>query len=271
LRDERLDAAIVTTGVLNRDLREVLGTERFRLLPLKDARAIETKDFFLYSTEIPRGLYHEAPSIPRETTASVAATAYLAVDENASDHLIRAVLSALHEEGLSQRFPTLIPHNQALARSLVPLHRVARQYFNPPDQIGELANVLESIAATKELLFALAAGSFLLWNRFRRLQEKERLRVVQTQKEHLDAILEETLRIEEAQMKTEDPVLLKQYSEDVTRLKLEALHGLTDESLRSDRAFLIFIVQCANLINKIQFKIAQASPPRDIPTRPSAK
>jgi TRAP transporter TAXI family solute receptor len=265
LGNETVEAALVTTGVLNRDLREVLDTGRFRLLPITDARAIEMKDFFLYRTAIPRGLYREAPPVPRVDTESVGATAYLAVRQDASDSLIRAILGALHEEGLSQRFPTLIPHNQALLRSLVPLHSAARQYFNPPDQIGELAKVLESIAATKELLFALAAGSFLVWDRYRRLKENERLRIVQHQKEHLDAILEKTLLIEQAQLGVYDSEILTRYLDDVTKLKLEALHGLTDESLRSDRAFLIFIVQCANLINKIQFKIAQTHRPKDAP------
>jgi hypothetical protein len=43
----------------------------------------------------------------------------------------------------------------------------------------------------------------------------------------------------------------------VTRIKLKALEELTHEALRGDRIFLIFITQCANLINKIQAKITQ--------------
>ena len=66
-------------------------------------------------------------------------------------------------------------------------------------------------------------------------------------------------------MEVRDPEVLRNDLDKVTQLKLEALRGLTDESLRSDRAFLIFIVQCANLINKIQFKIAQIHRPKDAP------
>jgi hypothetical protein len=43
----------------------------------------------------------------------------------------------------------------------------------------------------------------------------------------------------------------------VTRIKLKALDELTHEALRGDRIFLIFLTQCANLINKIQAKITQ--------------
>ena len=38
-----------------------------------------------------------------------------------------------------------------------------------------------------------------------------------------------------------------------------ALDELTHEDLRSDRMFLIFLIQCGNVINKIQAKIALCS------------
>ena len=78
---------------------------------------------------------------------------------------------------------------------------------------------------------------------------------LQKLKDHLDEFLEETIRIEKAQMKTEDPAELSAYLDEVTSIKLEALEQLSHEDLRGDRTFLIFLTQCANLIAKIQRKL----------------
>ncbi|MCH7995649.1 MAG: hypothetical protein IIB57_14560 [Planctomycetes bacterium] len=75
-------------------------------------------------------------------------------------------------------------------------------------------------------------------------------------KERLDDLLADTTRIERAQMDTVDTRELKNYLDEVTRIKLTALDELTHEDLRSDRMFLIFLMQCGNVINKIQAKIS---------------
>ena len=114
---------------------------------------------------------------------------------------------------------------------------------------------MESLAATKELLFAMGAGVYILWIRWRRLKEKESQELLGRQKEHLDGFLEETLRIEEVQMKTGDPDKLRELLDQVTRIKLKALYEFTEEELRSDQSFSIFLDQCSSLIGKIQLKI----------------
>lgn len=255
LEDESLDGAIITTGILNADLEEVMATGDFRLLPIRAAAAIEMKDAFLHRITLPRGLFHERPPIPAQDVETLATTAVLAARNDASAFLITTLLQTLHEEGLSQEFPILHPYHEALDRSPVPLHPTARRYFDPPDQIGLMASVLESLAAFKELLFALAAGAWLLWDRWQRHQAKAREKVLIEAKDRLDAFLDRTLKIERAQLGTTDPEELKEFLDQVTSIKLEALEQLTHEELRSDQAFAIFLAQCANLINKIQFKI----------------
>jgi len=151
--------------------------------------------------------------------------------------------------------PTLIPRYEATRWVSTRLHPEAYRYFHPTDDIGLMANVMESLAAGKELLFALGAGIYLLWHRWRRLRDRENQEIIRRQKEHLDLFLEETLRIEAAQMNTMDVEKLQKYLDDVTRIKLKALHEFTEEELRGDRSFSIFLTQCANLISTIQLKI----------------
>ena len=128
-------------------------------------------------------------------------------------------------------------------------------------------------------MFALGAAIYLLWDRWRRLKERERQALVDAEKKRLHAFLEETLQIEAAQMDTTDVKELGAFLDDVTRIKLRALQELTHEELRGDRVFAIFLIQCANLINKIQMKIvryasgsqqsdgARSSPPPSAPRR----
>lgn len=253
-----IKGAIVTTGYMNRDLKRVLATGEFALLPL-DARAIDVKNAYFQATEIPRGLYREKPPIPSAPTETVATTALLVAPETVSPMLIDAVLPAIYNEGLGLRFPTLIPPREAIDASPVPVHDAARSFFNPPDRIARVTAVMESLAAFKELSVALVAGIYLLWSRYRRITERAQEQAIQIQKDRLDEYLERTLTIERAQMDSEDTDKLQDFLDQVTEIKLEALSELTHETLRSDQSFAIFILQCGNLISKIQMKIANCA------------
>ncbi len=250
--------AIVTTGFMNRDLQRVLATGDFSILPL-DAKALDLKNAYFRATEIPRGLYRENPPIPPAPVTTVATTALLVAHEDASDLLINTVLPAIYNEGLGLQFPTLIPSRDAINASPVPLHNTARSFFNPPDQIVRVTAVMESLAAFKELSVALVAGCYLLWTRWRRLKERAEEEAIQIQKDRLDEYLEKTFDIEHAQMASDDVDELQRLLDRVTEIKLAALSELTHENLRSDQSFSIFILQCGNLISKIQLKIVNCT------------
>jgi TRAP transporter TAXI family solute receptor len=253
--DSTLDAAITTGGIEHPGIQDVLSTHQFDLLSIDSAEAIELVDPFLRSAQIPRGLFAEDPPIPAEPIRIIATTAYLVARHDASDRLVQAALESIHEENLRLQVPTLIPRKEAFAWIATKMHPTAQRYFNPSNDIGQVVSVMESLVATKELLFAMGAGIYLLWVRWRRLKEDESLEFLSRQKEHLDEFLEETLEIEKAQMETEDPIKLRAYLDQVTRIKLKALHELTEEELRGDQSFTIFLDQCRSIIDKIQMKI----------------
>jgi len=255
LEDTALDAAIVTTGMDNPDLTQLLRTGQFDLLPIDVAKAISAHSVHFREYEIPRGYYSASPPVPAKSVTTVATTAFFAVRKDASNTLVTQVLGSLYEEGLQAEFPLLIPRKDVSTWSPIPLHPVARLYFDPEDQFGRMAVVMESLVATKELLFAFGAAIYLLWDRWRRLSERERRVRIQAEKGHLDKLLEQTLQIEAEQMNTTDVAELEAFLDDVTRIKLRALRELTHDELRGDRAFSIFLTQCANLMSKIQLKI----------------
>lgn len=250
-----LDAAVVTTGLENRDLQALLATGRYELLPILDAEALAIRRPYFAPITIPRGLFSEGPPVPDANVPTVGTTALLASRSGESKLLVEAALEALYENHLQLDLPTLIPDRAAMEWRLFPLHPAARAYHDPYEGLGLLANLMESIAAIKELLFALGAGLYLIWDRRQRFKERERQADVSRQKEHLDSFLNRTVVIEREHMACSDPRRLQEYLDEVTRIKLQALEELTHEDLRGDRLFSIFLMQCANLIHKIQYKI----------------
>jgi len=253
--DDSVEAAIVAAGIEHPALRRLLATNRFEILPLRSAVALELVHPFFRNVEIPRGLFAEHPSVPAESMPTIATTAYLVCREDASSDLVQATLATIHEESLRLKIPTLIERSEAPRWTATTMHPTAKRYFNPEDDIGAMVNVMEAVVASKELLFAIGAGIYLLWIRWRRLKEKELEAVVHRQKKRLDQFLTETLQIEKNQAQATDIDQLQELVDAVTRIKLRALQELTEEELRGNQEFSIFLDQCSQLIGRIQLRM----------------
>jgi len=253
-RDQPLEAAIITTGLLNRDLTTLLKNDRFELLPL-DAEAISVRYPYFRPFTIPRGMYSEDPPKPPHPVKTVATMSFLAARSDASDVLVEETLACLYDQFPRSSFPAVVPPDEAATWSIVPLHPAARAFHDPYKGLGVLADFMDSLAGIKELLFALGAGLYLLWLRWKRIKEQEIQAHLARQRRRLNALIDETATIERAQMSSRDPVELKQFLDEVTLIKLRGLREMSHEDLRGDRMFSIFLMQCANLIRKIQGKL----------------
>jgi TRAP transporter TAXI family solute receptor len=253
--DRAIDAAIVTAGIEHPSLKRLMSTGEYDIVPIRSAMAMEMVHPFVRNVEVPRGLFAEHPAVPIESIPTIATTAYLVCQNDAPGELVDAVLGTIHEESLRLKVPTLIARGEATKWTATRMHPTAQRYFNPEDNIGVIVGVMESLVATKELLFAIGAGIYLLWIRWRQLKEKEQQVAIDRQKEHLDRLLTRTLDIEKSQMRSENYEQLQGYLDSVTEIKLQALQELTEEELRGNQSFSILLDQCANLISKIQFKI----------------
>ena len=111
----------------------------------------------------------------------------------------------------------------------------------------------------KPLAVALVAGLYLLWDRWRRQQEKELAKQLFNDKEKLDKLLAQTVDVERRYADAHSQEDLQGMLRQVMQIKIQALEELTHESLRGDRVFLIFMTQCSNLIDSIQSKMNRIS------------
>ena len=250
------DAAIVTTGFLNPDLTRLLASGEFDLIPILDAKALALRHSYFFASQIPRGLYAARPPLPPEPVETVATIAFLAAAPDASPLLVGVTLRALHESYLQSKIPGLVSPSEAADWSQLALHQAAQGYYDPYRGLGLLTNFMETLSAVKELFFALGAGLYLAWRWWRGLARREvRARLV-VQKERLDDFLNQTVAIEEAQMKAQEGYELRAYLDEVTRIKIDAISELTHEELRGNRMFSIFLAQCSSVSRKIEAKLA---------------
>jgi TRAP-type uncharacterized transport system substrate-binding protein len=250
------EVVISTTGMFSKAMQKRLKNGDFRYLTLNADAIAQRHSHFAVHT-IPKASFRDerGQPIPSQDVSTVATPAFLVARRDASPKLIAAVLDALYHGELAREHPDLIPREEARAYLHgMPVHETAREYFYPYDY-SYLTRGIESLAATKELLVALGAGLYLLWTLRSRRKERQRHDEREANRERLDRFLDRTVAIESAQIGVTDPALLAKHLEEVTRIKLEALDELTDAELRGDRVFSIFLMQCANLINRLQLKI----------------
>jgi len=266
------DVVIATTGMFSKAMADRLRQGDYRYLSL-DSEALANRHTHFVMHRIPRASYRDQKGqpVPEQDVSTIATTAFLVVRQDASPRLVNAALDALYQGNLGQEYPDLIPRNEANNYLHgMPVHATARAFFEPYD-IAYLAGLIESVAATKELLVALGASVYLLWTLHRRRQEKLREAEMLANRKRLDHYVDQTIAIESAQIGVTDPARLTEYLADVTRIKLEALDELTDAELRGDRVFSIFLMQCANLISKLQLKMITHRPQSEGPGSPPAE
>ena len=260
--DDSLDAAIVTTGYVNTDLKQLLASGAFELLAIDNGEAIATRHAHFAPVTIPRGLYREGPAVPDRPIETVATTALLVVGSRVPDPLVEETVAALYEEyphwergDPPRQLSRMMTAGEARQWMKLPLHRVTQTHFEPYKGLVLLKDFMESLVATKDLLFTLGAGLYVLWLWRRKVIQRRTEAELAVHMGRLNALLDETVRIESQQMETDDPQELREYLDEVTRIKLRALDELTDQDLRGDQMFAIFLAQCSNLSRKLQLKI----------------
>ena len=127
LEDPTLDAAIVTTGLLNPDLETLLAAGEFTLLAVDQADAFCIRHPSFEPIAVPAGLFGVDEPVPPTALPTVATTAFLATKQGASALLVERALDALYRGGVQSRISTLITAGQARKWQTVPMHPAAQR------------------------------------------------------------------------------------------------------------------------------------------------
>lgn len=250
-----VDAAVEITSMSSPGLRRLLNTGQFRLLPIDDARAIAFDHNYYKVDEIPRGIYSGKLAIPAEPVETLSCTARLATSADAPAPLVMAVLDTIFGERLQREFPGLLSQAGAEARVGANWHPTSVGFLRPYAGIDTVATFLESLSAAKELIVAFIALLWLAWTRYRQLSEEEKNENYMIQKERLDIFVNRTLELDKQLNDTTCTEELRELHRKTTELQHLALTELTEDDLRGDRMFSIFLDQSNSLCRKIENRL----------------
>jgi len=249
-------AAILLTGIASPDLQQVLTTGEFVLLPIEGAEAVTYHYPFYAVSAVPRGLYGENPvPIPEERLTTISAKAVFIANRSVSSLFVNTVLNALFTNDLHSQIPILMAKQDAESWTSNDWLPQASAYYEPYKELKFLKDILEPIDAAKELVLALFLGLFVLRNRLTNLRKRRQEGEFSHQKERLDEFIQEINAIQTTSLSVSDEQAISSQIEHVTRIQTQALSELTDEKLRGNKMFLLFLTLCADVSRKLEHRL----------------
>lgn len=256
----QLDGAIVAESLYDPDLRELMATGRFRLLPLDANEALAAATPHVIAEMLPKGSYPtvEGP-VPGEWTPTVFSESVLAVRADTSDDMVKAVLLTLLSNRTKSDYPLLTEWVEKRQGQLVNMdtHDFVRRYFDP---YGELKAIVYGILlkAWHYKLWLLCVVVLLLtvrsrWQHFQ--QRRIELDRLQRHK-RIEKLLEDISELEQAQADSKDYRILTNRLKDARKLKQDGLKVAIELEMTETQIFQAFYQQCDQVIRDIQWKLS---------------
>ena len=259
LSDETLEGAIVTTGLLNPDLRQVMASGQFQLAELEGAEGYALNHSQLTTAKIPAGVYSsiDGPK-PATSVETIATYAVMASRPGLPEKMVQAVLDQLNSDQMRNEAPVMLninPTEDPVLRYL-PLHPVSTRYYDPFVGLDNFSRLLGEIAEHKvlilEALIVLVIIVMQLTQLRRRKMEQERVNMAA----ELEALFQDMVEIERSQKEARDWRLLKQYLVEVIRLKQQAVVLAHGTDLAESILFLSTMQQCGDVMRQIEWRLS---------------
>lgn len=261
LSDETLQGAIVTTGLLNPDLREVLFTGEYELMPVNAADGFAFNNVFHSPDSIPAGVYPSVNGpVPTEAVPTISTMAVMAASRNIADEKVELILEALASSDLRGKAPVLLdvdPTSHPVLK-LLSLHPVSMQYYNPNFGLNIFAEAMATLDRLKEviaLLLVLGIALFVRLRDQRNKKDEERHEKIAAQ---LFATLEELMKIERTLKETSDIRLLKQFEFQVLSLKQQTVDMAKSAQLEVNNVYVSVMNECNSLTRVISERLNQS-------------
>jgi TRAP transporter TAXI family solute receptor len=259
LSDPTLEGAIVTTGLLNPDLRQVMASGQFQLAGLEGAEGYALNHSQLTTARIPAGVYSSVSGpAPSQSVETIATYAVMAARKDLPEKMVQAVLDQLNSDQMRHEAPVMLnvnPTEDSILRYL-PLHSVSMRYYNPFVGLDNFSRLLGQIAEHKILIIEgiiiLIVVIMQLSKLSRRRIELERVNMAA----ELETLFQQVVEVESAQKGARDWRLLKQYLVEVMKLKRQAVELVHGSELAESILFLSTMQQCADVMRQIEWRLS---------------
>ncbi|WP_320827251.1 TAXI family TRAP transporter solute-binding subunit [Reinekea sp.] len=258
LNNTEIEGTIVTTGLLNPDLRDVLFTGQFKLMPVTPAEGFAFNHIFHSQDLIPAGVYPSINGpIPAVTVPTISTMAVMAASRDISDEKVKIILQALNSSDLRSKAPVLLDVNPTSDRilRLLQLHPVSAQYYDPNFGLNIFSDAMATLESLKEiivlfLLLIVALIYKLRTNRVRKAVNQQN-RIAN----ELFAIFEDLLKIEHTLKEISDIRLLRQYEYQVLKQKKRTVEIAKSGGLETNDVYLSVINECNELSAQISNRL----------------
>ncbi|MDO7643162.1 MAG: TAXI family TRAP transporter solute-binding subunit [Reinekea forsetii] len=258
LNNPAIEGAIVTTGLLNPDLRDVLFSGQYKLMPVTPAEGFAFNHIFHSKDFIPAGVY---PSIngplPAQAVPTISTMAVLAASRNISDDKVAIILEALNTSDLRAKAPVLLdvnPTNDPILR-LLNLHPISAKYYHPNFGLNIFSDAVTGLESLKELILLLLLLSLALLYKLRDKRIKKALSQQNRIAKELFATFEELLKIERTLKEISDVRLLKQYEFQVLNHKKRTVEIAKAGGLEINDVYMSVINECNELSAQIGHRL----------------
>lgn len=254
-----LEGAIVTTGMPNPDLRSVLMSGEFRLLPFDLAEGYALNQSQVTPGIIPPGTYSSAAGpLPQEAIPTVGTLAVLAARPGLPDDLVTTLHDVLFSEELRRKAPTMVDINPLEDRLLqyMPMHPASARYYNPYAGFDELSRSLSWLSQNRWLVFGLLIALVGGWLQIKYLQRLRELRKRNHLETGLEKIFREAVELERSQKAAKDIRLLHQQLNEALTLKNQAVSLAQGNHLNDSVLLLTTLQQCSDVMRQIEWRLS---------------
>ncbi len=259
LTDQTISASIVTTNLLNPDLKLVMNSGKFSILPIEEAEGLAFHYPFFNMTVLPQGVFSSINEpLPEKQVTTISTTAILATRMDTPHAVINVILNTINTFSFRTEVPVLLNLNEVKGNlwSLLPAHPAVESYYNPYSGITIISGIIEFISRFIVIiilvLIIICVASYKLIVRNRVLEEIQ----YKTETQHLESWISEITKIEEKQQNIKDLRVLTQCLNDAIRAKNQAIRDTKGKKVQHSILFLAFLQECAHIIREIEWRIS---------------
>ena len=262
LTDSEINIGILCCGLEAPVLPQIIGSGIGRLVEIPGIEAMAAKNASIQVRTIPAGYFSTDPLSPAEEYRTVAFSAQLLADRDASIRLVEEVTEIVTDARFQRRMKLnelfAGGRDYAVDRPEYEIHPGASNVHVPGLKPLLNPDFVEGTEGLRSFLVSLVAAVWLLHRWWTRKQ-------IRSQEHRLDRYIRELLELERQQMDVDgeggesESDALQKMLDQVTMLRQEALQEFTAHELNEDRAVDCFIEMCHALSDKINAKLTRYS------------
>ena len=244
-----IDAAFIVAGGLSPMLKNLLGTGKYDLLPIREVNALVFKNTAFIPVRLPRSVYSGQHNVPSQDTSCLAVKASLITHQNVPAFLVRTMTQMALSTAFRNQLRELT-EEFAKEEQDFPIHRGAMDFYHRGEPTFS-SSVAEAFNDTLPYLLVLAILVIVVGATLRQNRIENRRQMSARLHEFMTRIAD----IETDQRGETRPQQLYRLLDVLSRIKKRAVDDRVDGRIPAGDDYIAFMVQLDGLINTIHTKL----------------